>query len=124
MPNLSDIATGFFEVFNQGDLGVVMDFFAETAIYEDAYGQRFEGKEAIRRGLTILFDGTFGKPRYTTEELFCDLNQGKVLVRWRCDCEVEGKAAVLYGLDVLHIEGNLVVAKLAYLKAAAPLIVE
>ena len=86
-------------------------------------GQRFEGKQAVREGLGVLFDGTYGKPRYAIEDLFCDEGAGKVFASWRCDAEMGGQPASLRGLDVLHFaEDGKVAAKLAYLKAKEPLV--
>lgn len=117
-------ARSFLEAFDAGDLGAVMDHFEDDGIYVDAYGQTFEGASAVRDGLAILFDGTFGKPRYSVEEIFACEEDGKVLARWRCDAEMGGAPAVLHGLDVLHFNpSGQVTAKLAYLKAKEPLVV-
>jgi ketosteroid isomerase-like protein len=48
--------------FNRHDLDGIVAFFADDAVFEsprglDPWGTRFEGKEAVRRGLAARFEG-------------------------------------------------------------------
>ena len=118
---LIEAARQFLASFNLGDPVRVMGFFSDEPAYEDGYGRRFEGVDEVRNGLASLFDGTFGKPQYVVEDLFCDASASKVLATWRCDLEINGEPAAMHGLDILHFDSDRrVSAKLAFIKAEAP----
>lgn len=63
----------FLEAFNRHDVDGIMDFFAEDAVMDlprgpDPWGQRFEGKRAVREGILSRFaglpDAHYGEDRH------------------------------------------------------------
>lgn len=104
--------------FNRDDLGAVMEFFAEDAIYDEWNGTRSEGKDAIRQAFEPQFRGDFGAIRFETEDQFLDLEAGRALLRWTCTIDREGKPRRSWrGLDILHLRDGLITHKLTYAKA-------
>ena len=61
-----------------------------------------------------------GQISFDAEDLFMEEDTGKVMASWKLNMEVDGKQVVVRGLDLLHSEGDKLVKKLAYMKAAAP----
>lgn len=50
------------EAFNRHDLDAIMEFFTEDAVFEmprgpHPWGERYVGKEAVRKGLASRFEG-------------------------------------------------------------------
>lgn len=121
---LSDLATRFFGAFNTADKGAAMAFFANNAVYEDNVGGRHEGKEAISAAFAAIFSGELGKVEFVTEDLFVDTDAGKVMVRFLCNMELEGKPAPWRGVDLLYFNGDKIVTKMAYSKATEMLFEE
>ena len=53
--HLSALTDRFVDAFNRQDIDAVMSFFAENAVYRDAYGKSHEAdKEASMTGLDLL----------------------------------------------------------------------
>ncbi len=119
---LEDLVLRFTDAFNREDLEGVMSFMAEDAIYDEFNGSLQRGKAAIREAFVPQFRGDFGKIRFQTEDMFVDAESGKVLIRWLCTLENEGRAGGWRGLDILHFQDGLVKEKLTYAKAKIPLI--
>ena len=117
---LADLTERFVDAFNQMDLDAVVSFFSEDAVYEDSRGGSHTGPDAIRAAFTPLLGGTMGKISFDAEDLFMEEESGKVMASWKLNMEVDGKPAVVRGLDCLHFKGNQLVRKLAYMKAASP----
>jgi steroid delta-isomerase-like uncharacterized protein len=56
------VLQGILDAFNRHDLDAIMAYFAEDAVFEmpkgpDPWGERFVGKESVRRGLASRFSG-------------------------------------------------------------------
>lgn len=56
------VLKGFLEAFNRHDLDAIMDYFHEDCVFymprgEGPRGDRYEGKEAVRAGLSRRFEG-------------------------------------------------------------------
>lgn len=117
---LADLTERFVDAFNQMDLDAVMSFFSEDAVYEDSRGGSHTGLDAIRAAFIPLLGGTMGKISFDAEDLFMEEESGKVMASWKLNMEVDGKPAVVRGLDCLHFKGNQLVRKLAYTKAVSP----
>jgi ketosteroid isomerase-like protein len=114
---LCRLATGFTESFNRDDLDGVMSYFADDSLYCEYDGRISRGLDEIRKTFEPQFRGDFGKIRFLTEDLFADAESGKVMIRWECVSDHEGKHRVWRGLDLLHfVEGRLT-EKHTYAKA-------
>lgn len=118
---LIDLTQCFMDAFNTHDLDRVMTFFAEDAIYDEFNGRRNEGKAAIRQAFEPQFAGAFGAIEFHDDDLFVDVETGKIMVSWRCTLEVKGQPTSWRGLDLLHFEGDKLVQKLTYAKTKVPL---
>jgi uncharacterized protein (TIGR02246 family) len=110
----------FTDAFNRDDLDEVMSFFTEDALYSEFNGQQNRGKEEIRKAFEPQFQGAFGRIRFHEQDIFVDETDSKVLIRWSCTIEVDGKPRAWDGLDIVHFEGNLVKEKHTYAKADTP----
>jgi hypothetical protein len=99
----------------------VMAFFAENSLYEEFTGKRNAGKTAIRDALTPQFQGAYGKMQFLEEDIFADVETGKVVASWRCTLTINGEPSSWRGLDLLHFADNKIVQKLTYAKAELPL---
>jgi uncharacterized protein (TIGR02246 family) len=110
----------FTDAFNRDDLDEVMSFFTEDALYSEFNGQQNRGKEEIRKAFEPQFQGAFGRIRFHEQDIFVDETDSKVLIRWSCTIEVDGKPQAWDGLDIVHFEGNLVKEKHTYAKADTP----
>ena len=117
---LIDLTNRFVDAFNRQSLDDVVSFFADDAIYEDSRGGSHQGKDAIRAAFTTLVTGGMGKIRFDDEDFFAEVESDKVMASWTLNMEVDGKAVKLRGLDLLHFNGDKLVKKLAYCKAATP----
>ncbi len=112
---LSDLATRFVDAFNRRDIDDVMSFFATSAVYEDAYGDRHEGLSAIRTAFEPVLDGRLGDIHFSADDRFIDADDGKVMDSWRLRMHIgKDKESTLRGLDLLHFKGNKLVRKITY----------
>lgn len=110
----------FTDAFNRDELDEVMDFFTEEALYAEFNGKRNRGKAEIRKAFEPQFQGAFGQIRFHEEDLFVDEETSKVLIRWRCTIELDGKPQAWDGLDILHFEEALIKEKHTYARADLP----
>ena len=117
---LLDLTDRFVDAFNRMDLDDVVGSFAEDGVYEDSAGGRHVGHEAIRRAFTPLVGGSRGKIRFDGEDVFTEVESGKVLASWKLNIEKDGKNSVIRGLDILVFAGDKLVKKMAYMKADEP----
>lgn len=112
---LADLATRFVDAFNRQDIDDVMAFFAEGAVYEDAYGISHAGKPDIRRAFEPVLDGRLGTIHFDADDRFIDAEAGKVMDSWRLRMHIgKDKERTLRGLDLLHFEGDKLVRKITY----------
>jgi ketosteroid isomerase-like protein len=118
---LIELTRHFLDAFNRNDLVAVMAFFAENSLYEEFTGKRNAGKTAIRDALTPQFQGAYGKMQFSEEDIFADVETGKVVASWRCTLTINGEPSSWRGLDLLHFADNKIVQKLTYAKAELPL---
>jgi len=121
---LFQLASDFTDAFNRDDLDAVMSCFAEDAIYAEYDGKLSRGLEAIRKTFDPQFRGDFGKIRFLPEDLFADAESGKVMIRWECVLERDGKRRAWRGLDLLHFEDGRLTEKHTYAKAERLLLQE
>lgn len=107
----------FTDAFNRDDLDGVMAFFAEDAVYDQFDGSQARGLADIRAAFEPQFRGDFGTIRFHDEDMFVDVEAGKVLTRWTCTFEGEGSKGGWRGLDILHFVDGRIVYKGTYAKA-------
>ena len=105
----------FVDAFNRMDLDDVVSFFSEDAVYEDSAGGRHVGHEAIRTAFEPLVGGSRGRIRFDGEDVFAEVETGKVLASWRLSLDKDGDVSVIRGIDVLEFQGNKLAKKLAYI---------
>ena len=110
----------FVDAFNRMNIDDVVSFFAEDAVYEDSSGGRYVGHKAIRNAFEPLVGGSRGRIRFDGEDVFAEVETGKVLASWRLSLEKHGDVSVIRGIDVLEFQGNKLVKKLAYMKVDKP----
>ena len=110
----------FVDAFNRMNLDDVVSFFSENAVYEDSSGGRHVGHEAIRTAFEPLVGGSRGRIRFDGEDVFAEVETGKVLASWRLNLDKDGDVSVIRGIDVLEFEGNKLAKKLAYMKVDKP----
>ncbi len=122
--HIEKLLSRFTDAFNRDDLDGVMEFFAEDALYAEFNGTENRGKDAIRTAFEPQFRGDFGTIRFHTEDLFVDEQTGKALSRWRCTIEMEGASQEFKGLDIYHLENDLITEKHTYTQASMPLLKE
>ena len=130
----------FVEAFNCNDLDAVMEFFAESAIYQPGDGSSYRGRTAIRAAFLPQFRGDFGTMRFDVDDALIDEAARKVAIRWICRHTLTGEAARQiprlqriayrlafgartgwYGMDVFHFdESDRITAKYSYRNASRP----
>ena len=92
----------FVDAFNRMNLDDVISFFSENAVYEDSSGGRHVGHEAIRTAFEPLVGGSRGRIRFDGEDVFAEVETGKVLASWRLNLDKDGDVSVIRGIDVLE----------------------
>ncbi len=110
----------FVDAFNRMNLDDVVSFFSEDAVYEDSSGGRHVGHKAIRTAFESLVGGSRGRIRFDGEDVFAEVETGKVLASWRLNLDKDGDVSVIRGIDVLEFQGNKLAKKLAYMKVDRP----
>ncbi|MEX1034445.1 MAG: nuclear transport factor 2 family protein [Sneathiella sp.] len=114
---LSALTDKFVAAFNRQDIDDVMSFFADNAVYRDAYGKSHEGLDAIRKAFEPVLNGKLGKINFAAEDRFIDAGAGKVMDSWTLHMHMgEGaeKEASMTGLDLLYFDGGKLVTKTTY----------
>jgi ketosteroid isomerase-like protein len=111
----------FTDAFNRNDLDAVMSYFGEDAVYDEFDGTVSRGPEAIRAAFEPQFSGAYGPMEFREEDCFVDAEAGRALISWTVTLEVKGQPLAWRGLDILHVEDDLITHKLTYAKAKAPL---
>jgi len=119
--HLVDLTRRFLEAFNRNDLDAVMAFFSDDAVYDEFNGRRNVGKPAIRAAFEPQFTGRWGEMKFLDDDLFADVDTGKVMASWRCTLRMKGEPTSWRGLDLLYFRGDKLVQKLTYAKTKSPL---
>jgi ketosteroid isomerase-like protein len=106
--------------WNNHDLKGVMDLFHEDVFFEHWHGAIVRGKEALHQAWAPWFEN-HGGFRFTTEDLFVDEAEQKVLYRWQLDWPslekgYEGRAETRRGVDIIHLRDGRIIQKLTYSK--------
>jgi len=108
--------------WNNHDLNGVMELFHEDVFFEHWHGAIVRGKESLHQAWAPWFEN-HGGFRFTTEDLFVDEAEQKVLYRWQLDWPsiekgYEGKPERRRGVDVVHFRDGKIIQKLTYSKTA------
>lgn len=114
---LTELTDRFVGAFNRQNLDEVMAFFADNAVYKDAYGKTHEGKAAISKSFEAVLNGGLGKILFDGEDRFIDVETGKVMDSWTLHMfrgEGADKEKTMIGLDLLQFENNKLVRKTTY----------
>lgn len=102
------------------DIDGVMELFHEHIYFEHWTGTSVEGHAALRAAWTPWFRD-HGGFRFTTEDLFIDEEQQKVLFQWQLDWPSQEQGATgqperRWGVDVVHFRDGKIIRKLTYIK--------
>ena len=81
-----DMLKIFLEAFNRHDLDAIMTFFTEDCSFDfprgpHPYGQRFVGKESVRRGLASRFEG-IPDVHYGEDRHFVSASEDRGVSEW------------------------------------------
>ncbi len=106
--------------WNEHDIDRVMDLFHEEVVFEHWLDIRVKGKQNLYQSWVPWFKN-HGGFRFTTEDLFVDEKEQKILYRWQLDWPslekgFEGKQEKRRGVDVVHFKDGKVIEKLTYSK--------
>jgi len=104
------------------DIGGVMDLFHEDVFFEHWTGTVVKGSKALREAWTPWFTN-HGGFRFTSEDLFIDVEQQKLLYQWTLDWPsleqgLEGRPERRRGVDIIHFQDGKIISKLTYAKTA------
>ena len=80
----------FVDAFNRMNIDDVVSIFSEDAVYEDSSGGRHVGHKAIRTAIEPLVGGSRGRIRFDGEDVFAEVETGKVLASWRLNLDKDG----------------------------------
>ncbi|MGE3709025.1 MAG: nuclear transport factor 2 family protein [Hyphomicrobiaceae bacterium] len=112
---------GLCDAFNDHDLDRIMGFFADDCMVEmprgpQAWGARFEGKNAVRQGLAARFEG-LPDVHYGDAEHFVDAVRQTGISKWTLTGTTrEGKRLEVRGCDFYTFQDGLVSRKDSYWK--------
>src|SRR5512143_3817865 len=81
---INEKITKFTDAFNDNDLGRVMTFFSDDAIYEPGDGRSHKGKAQIRGAFEAQFSGAYGAMRFEERDRVIDVENHKAAFRWVC----------------------------------------
>ena len=116
---------GLCEAFNAHDLDRIMTFFADDCVLEmprgpEAWGARFEGRQAVRQALGSRFEG-LPDVHYGDAEHFVDADRQTGISRWTLTGTTrEGRRLEVRGCDFYTFRDDLVTRKDSYWKIVDP----
>lgn len=106
--------------WNEHDLNKVMSFMHENIVFENFTGVVIVGKDNLQKAWTPWFIN-HGNFRFIEEDLFFDVDEQKMLLKWRLEWLsteklFKGKPEIRRGVDVMHFEDQKVIQKHSYSK--------
>ena len=111
-PDLTQLLDRFTRAWNDHDLDSALELVTDDCVFEGTYpppeGERFVGKEELRRAWREVFENP--RSHFETEELF--VAGDRVVQRWRYTW---GDGAIR-GVDVIRVRDGLICEKLSYVK--------
>lgn len=110
------------QAWERYDLDGVMALFHDDVVFENWTTGRAEGKEALGKAWAPWFENNGGF-KFTSEDLFIDESEQKVLYQWTLDWPsmekgYEGKHEVRRGVDVVHFKDGKIIRKDTFSKTA------
>jgi steroid delta-isomerase-like uncharacterized protein len=111
------------DAFNRHDLDTIMSFFAEDAVFEsprgpDPWGRRFEGRDAVRAGLAMRFEG-IPDVHYGDDRHFVSGDRGAS--EWTLTgTTTDGERIEVRGCDLWEFKDGLITRKDSYWKRVDP----
>jgi steroid delta-isomerase-like uncharacterized protein len=121
MADIREKLVGLCEAFNAHDLDRIMTFFADDCVLEmprgrDPWGARYEGREAVRRGLASRFEG-LPDVHYGDDEHFVDAERQAGISKWTLTGTTpEGRRVEVRGCDFYTFRDGQVTRKDSYWK--------
>ena len=118
-----DVLERMLEAFNRHDLEAIMSLFAEGRVFEaprgpDPWGRRFEGKDAVARGLGARFTG-IPDVRYESHGDFVSGERGASEWTLR-GTTADGQRLEVRGCDLWTFRGDEVLVKNSFWKIVEP----
>ncbi|MAF34028.1 MAG: nuclear transport factor 2 family protein [Desulfobacterales bacterium] len=112
--------TEWEEAWNNHDIDGVMSLFHKNIFFQHWHGAKVHGYDALHQAWAPWFKNNGGF-RFTTEDLFVDEVEQKVLYRWYFDWPsmekgYEGKPERRRGVDVICFKDGKIIEKLTYSK--------
>lgn len=106
--------------WNNHDINGVMDLFHEDIFFDHWHGTTIQGKEALHQAWAPWFSN-HGGFKFTTEDLFIDETEQKVLYRWLIEWPslekgFAGEPEKRRGVDVMQFKDGKIIQKLTYSK--------
>jgi steroid delta-isomerase-like uncharacterized protein len=121
MSDIGKVLAGLCEAFNAHDLERIMAFMAEDCVLEmprgpHPWGARFEGREAVRRGLASRFEG-LPDVHYGDVEQFVDEARQTGMSKWTLTgTGKDGRRVEVRGCDFYSFRDGKVTRKDSYWK--------
>jgi uncharacterized protein (TIGR03086 family) len=109
------VVVRFNDAFGRGDLAAVSGLITDDCVFEDTSppdGGHHEGRAAVEAAFSAFFAGSPSNA-FRTEDGF--VAGDRVAIAWRYQW-ADGLADHIRGVDLFHIRGGRVAAKLAYVK--------
>lgn len=113
---LLQLTDRLIDAFNRMDLDDVVSMFSETGTFDDSDGISYTGHREIRTAFEPLFSGARGKIHFEGEDLFAEVETGKVMTSWMLTLTKDGVKSNVRGMDVLEFSEDKLIRKSAYLK--------
>ena len=112
--------TEWEEAWNNHDIDGVMSLFHKDIFFQHWHGAKVQGYGALHQAWAPWFKNNGGF-RFTTEDLFVDEVEQKVLYRWYFDWPsmekgYEGKPERRRGVDIICFKDGKIIEKLTYSK--------
>jgi len=118
-----DVLERMLDGFNRHDLDAIMSLFADDCVFEaprgpDAWGRRFEGKEAVAEGLGARFTGI---PDVSYEGHGDFVSGERGASEWTLrGTTVDGERLEVRGCDLWTFRGEEVLVKNSFWKIVEP----
>jgi len=117
---LADLLNHWNHAWARYDLDGVMALFHEDVVFDNWTGGRASGRQALYDAWAPWFRN-HGGFKFTEEDTFIDVDEQKVLFRWRLDWPSSekgytGKPETRKGVDIIHFKDGKIIQKLTYSK--------
>lgn len=112
------VVLAFNEALNRHDVAGMMRLMSDDCVFDNTYpapdGTRYEGQAAVRAFWEAFFRDS-PQAQFEIEEIF---GLGRHCVaRWRYTwVDADGRPGHVRGVDIFHVPGELIAAKLSYVK--------